>query len=257
MMPFSDDLLRCFSPQAKVIYLPTVASTNDTAHNLSFRHGDLILAEQQEAGRGQQGNSWVSEPGRNLTFSLVLEPRFLPADRQFQLLEAVSLGVTDALAEFDIKPSIKWPNDILIDGRKVAGILIEHDLRGMELVRSIVGIGLNVNQEVFPVEIPAPISMAQAAGRMFDRAEALGVLCRCICDRYRSLEQGETDRLNTDYHARLYRLNEPAHYRTPEEGFFTGIIRHVGSFGELYVERPGGEVKSYLFKEIEFLPEGK
>ena len=252
-MEFPNDLLRCFSPQAKVVYLPVTASTNDAAHDPALRHGDLVLAERQESGRGQQGNIWDSEPGQNLTFSLMLEPKFLPADRQFRLLEAVSLGVTDALTGFGLSPCIKWPNDILIGGRKVAGILIEHDLRGMKLVRSIVGIGLNVNQEVFPSEIPAPVSMVQATGRLFDRAEVLGSLCRCICDRYRSLEQDEADRLDAAYHALLHRLNEPAPYRTPEEGSFTGILRRVGSSGELYVEHPGGEVKSYLFKGIEFL----
>ena len=241
---------QCFSPQSRFVYLPVVASTNDVARDPALRHGDLVVAGQQQRGRGQQGNAWWSEPERNLTFSLVLEPQFLPAGLQFQLLEAVSLGVADALAGFGLDPRIKWPNDILIDGGKVAGILIEHDLSGMKLVRSIVGIGLNVNQKRFPPELPAAVSMAQVAGRTFDRAKVLESLCCCICHHYHALEQGETDRLAHDYHARLYRLNEPATYRTPADGLFTGILRGVGEAGELQVEHADGRVREYLFKEI-------
>ena len=113
--------------------------------------GTVIVAEEQTSGRGQRANLWVTEPKKNLTCSYILKPVFLAAKDQFMLSTAVALAVFDTASEFlptnEVK--IKWPNDVLVDGKKVAGILIENSLRGMNLENSIIGIGLNVNQVDF------------------------------------------------------------------------------------------------------------
>ena len=148
-------------------------STNDDARDAKYRHGDIVWAERQTAGRGQRGHKWSSAEGLNLTFSLVLEPRFLPAGEQFLLNEAVALALTDTFAQFGIAARIKWTNDIYAGDKKLVGILIEHSYSGQTLARTIVGIGINVNQTEFDPALPNPVSMAMVAGRTFDRGEVL------------------------------------------------------------------------------------
>ena len=138
-------------------------STNDDARDAKYRHGDIVWAERQTAGRGQRGHKWSSAEGLNLTFSLVLEPRFLPAGEQFLLNEAVALALTDTFAQFGIAARIKWTNDIYAGDKKLVGILIEHSYSGQTLARTIVGIGINVNQTEFDPALPNPVSMAMVA----------------------------------------------------------------------------------------------
>lgn len=237
----------------RIDYRPVVVSTNDLARDPSLGHGDVVVAEEQTAGRGQKGNRWASEPGRNLTFSVVLTPDFLPAGEQFALLQAVSLAVADTLDDEGIEAQIKWPNDIYADGRKIAGLLIENDVCGNNLSRSIVGIGLNVNQVSFPPELPNPTSAALYTSREHDRATLLEAFCSHLAERFRLLAQGETDVLARDYHARLFRLGAQHRFRTPGGDPFPGTILDVGEGGELLIESPGGKVSSFLFKEVEFL----
>ncbi len=234
--------------------LEEAASTNDIARGNAYLHGDVIVAESQSAGRGQQGNSWHSRPGENLTLSAVLTPSFLRAQAQFLLLEAVSLAVAGTLEHYGLEAHIKWPNDIYLGDNKVAGLLIENDICGDAIARTIAGIGLNINQDVFPASLPNPTSMRLAAGRRFDREEVLRSLCANLASRYRMLEEGHAGEIERDYRARLYRIGMPAQYRTAADGRFIGIIRGVAPTGELAVEHlPGGGTKSYLFKEIEFV----
>ena len=126
------EILAQFARQAGVTIdiLEQTDSTNNRAAESRYGAGDVVIAERQEAGRGQRGNSWSSTPGENLTFSVVLRPDFLPAERQFRISKAVALAVADTIAEAGLRPAIKWPNDIYIGDRKVTGILIENDLMG-------------------------------------------------------------------------------------------------------------------------------
>ena len=167
-------------------------STNDDARDAKYRHGDIVWAERQTAGRGQRGHSWTSAEGENLTFSLVLEPRFLPVGEQFLLSEAVALALTDTFADFGIDTRIKWTNDIYVGDRKLVGILIEHSYTGPTLGRSVAGIGINVNQRVFDPALPNPVSLAQAGGRKFNRSRLLETfLVRCL-RRYAQLDEIRT-----------------------------------------------------------------
>mgnify|MGYP003306329259 FL=1 len=230
-----------------------ITSTNDEARNPRYTHGDIITAEFQTAGRGQRGNRWSSRVGENLMLSLVLEPTFLHASRQFLLSEAVALGLVDTLAEFGIGAQIKWTNDIYVGGRKICGVLIEHDLRGAHLARTIVGIGLNINQAEFDPALPNPTSMCLLAGRKFDREEVLQTLASKIMARYDQLAEGASEQLQSDYHALIYRRDEVHTYRLPDGTPFEGTIRRVEADGTLIVEHSDGSEQGYLFKQIEFV----
>ncbi len=234
-------------------HLPTTTSTNDDARDGRYAHGDIIWAEHQSAGRGQRGHRWSSAEGENLTFSLVLEPRFLPAGEQFLLCEVVALALTDTLSRFGITARIKWTNDIYVDDKKVVGILIEHNLAAGYLARTIVGIGLNVNQMEFDPELPNPASMAQIAGRKFDRREVLECLAECCAARYAQLERGEKEALQADYRIRMYRLGERHPYRLPDGTRFMATLEGVQPSGELLLRRDDGTLSGYLFKEVEFV----
>lgn len=236
----------------QVTYLAETPSTNDAARGGGFGEGDIVIADRQSAGRGQRGNRWESGEGENLTFSMMLNPSFLPIPDQFLLSETVSLAIADTLEIYGLRARIKWPNDIYIDGRKVAGILIENDIKGTTICRSIVGVGLNVNQTVFSAALPNPGSMKMSAERKFDRAEVLENFIAAFRARYRSLSEGDANGVETDYHARLYRRGEPTVFSLPGGTQFTGIIQSVHRSGELIVTHPDGRRAGYFFKEIEF-----
>lgn len=235
-----------------VLIYKSLPSTNSEARKPGYRHGDAIIAREQTAGRGQRGNKWSSNPGENLTFSLVWEPTFLEAKRQFLLSEAVALALVDTLRAYDLRPKIKWTNDIYVGNRKICGILIEHDL-GTEgkLARTIVGIGLNINQKEFAEWVPNPTSMALLAGRTLDLNEVFQRLYDALEARYSQL-QSDPAAIEKEYGQLLYRLEELHTYALPNGKRFAGVIRGVRSSGELLVESEG-MVVPYLFKEIEFI----
>ncbi|MBQ2008712.1 MAG: biotin--[Alistipes sp.] len=232
-------------------------STNDEATATQYVEGDIILAQCQTAGRGQRGHTWESREGENLTLSLLLEPQFLPPSEQFLISECVALGVCDALLHYGIEAQIKWTNDIYIGDRKLAGILIEHKLQGSALARTVAGIGLNVNQKAFSDDLPNPISMAQATGREFDREEVLQTVATSLMARYEQLREGGAKELQADYHQRLYRLGQEHCYALPDGSRFRGIIRGVEPTGALRIENERGELLSFLFKEVEFVIQGR
>ena len=232
-------------------------STNDDAKRPEYRHGDIVWAERQTAGRGQRGHSWTSPEGENLTFTLVLEPVFLPVGEQFLLSEAVTLALTDTFAAFGIDARIKWTNDIYAGDRKLVGILIEHNLTGDRLSRTIVGIGVNVNQTRFDPSLPNPSSMCLETGCEYDRQEVLHRLGDCLAARYEQLEKGDREALQADYRRRMYRLGERHRYRYPDGRTVEAVLRGVRPSGELLLELPDGRTEGYLFREIEFVIEGK
>ncbi len=231
----------------------SLTSTNDEAACPLYCEGDVILAQCQTAGRGQRGHTWESRQGENLTFSLLLEPTFLPPQEQFLISECVALGLCDALLHYGIEARIKWTNDIYVGDRKLAGILIEHKLQGSALARTVVGIGLNVNQREFSRDLPNPISMVQTAGREFDREQVLDRVAASLMARYGQLRDGEAEELQAEYHRKLYRLGEEHWYVLPDGERFRGTIRGVESSGTLRIETEGGEERKFLFKEVEFL----
>ena len=235
----------------------TLGSSNDEACKPQYKEGDIILAERQEAGRGQRGHRWESGVGENLTFTIVFEPEFLPPQHQFLISECVALAMCDAMAEFGIEARIKWTNDIYVGERKLAGILIEHKLQGATFSRTIAGVGLNVNQKEFSCDLPNPISMTQVAGREFDREEVLTSLASALMSRYEQLRAGEWEMLQREYHLRLYRRGEWHWYALPDGERFRGRILGVESTGALRIEMESGEEQVFLFKEVEFVIESR
>ena len=230
-----------------------LSSSNDEAFNPRYSEGDIVLVEHQTAGRGQRGHKWMGGDGENLMFTAVFEPKFLAPTKQFSLSEAVALALVDAMQEWGIEAKIKWTNDIYVGDKKLVGILIEHKLLEGRISRSIVGVGLNVNQEEFDISLPNPISMAQAMGHKFDREEVLCRLLECLQNRYAQLREGDFEALQQEYCRRLYRLDEEHLFALPNGNRFRGTIRGVESSGALLVEDESGNIGSYLFKEIEFV----
>lgn len=228
-------------------------STNDDAHDSRYGHFDVIWAEHQTAGRGQRGHSWHSTEGDNLTFSVVLTPTFLPIVEQFLLSEVVALALVATLRRYDIACSIKWTNDIYAGDKKITGVLIEHSLTGDRIARTIVGIGLNVNQRSFPSDLPNPTSMACERGTTFDRREVLDHLLEELSRLYGVLERGDKHAIEELYRSTMYHLDEPHTYAYPTGEQFTATIRGVRPSGELRLEHTDGTIREYAFKEVEFV----
>lgn len=234
-------------------YKSETTSTNDDARDAQYGHMDIIWAEHQTSGRGQRGHSWHSHSGENLTFSIVLTPTFLPATEQFLISEIAALALVDTLAHYGIACRIKWTNDIYAGDNKIVGILIEHALSGMNLSRTIIGIGLNVNQLSFPEDLPNPTSMAVERGTTFDRREILETFTAKMVSLYELLERGEKSAIESRYHTTMYHLNEEHIYALPDGTQFHATIRGVRSSGELRLEHRDGTISEYAFKEVEFV----
>jgi BirA family biotin operon repressor/biotin-[acetyl-CoA-carboxylase] ligase len=210
--------------------------------------GLVVIADYQEAGKGQGPNSWHSREGENLLMSLLLFPAFLSASDQFHLSRVVSLSICEVLDSLGASPSIKWPNDILCAGGKIAGILIEHGISGGTISHTIAGIGLNLNQSEFP-EFPYPASsLFLETGRETVPEELAELLVERIMIRYQKLREGEEHALEKEYLERLFRLGERSRFESGGIAF-EGIIRGLSEYGELLVEREG-ELASYGHGEI-------
>ncbi len=238
------------------ISLREIDSSNNYAKQLISAgkavHGTAVLAYYQKGGRGHAQNNWESEPGKNLLISLILFPRFLPAEHQFYLSKITSLALVDLLGEEMIPAGIKWPNDIYAGGKKVAGILIENSISGHYIHSTVAGVGLNLNQLVFSRHLPNPVSLRQITGKEYSidfMANRLKVIFR---EWYRQLKNGQTTAIDSAYYNNLSRLNQWALYKK-KDVVFEGRIRGIGEYGQLILEDRSGNLDEYLFKEIEFV----
>ena len=235
-----------------IYHLDITASTNDDARDEKYREGDVVWADFQTAGRGQRGHEWHSRKGENLTFSVVLEPSFVPIAEQFSVSEVVALSLVDMLAEYGIEAKIKWTNDIYVGDRKLVGILIEHSLSSTALRRTIVGVGINVNQTEFDASLPNPVSMAQLLGRELSVEDVLQNFLGYLQRNYELLREGQ-NLLHDKYNSLLYRRDEWHTYALPNGEKFSAAIRGTAPSGALQLEDKWGATKEYLFKEVEFV----
>lgn len=244
-----------------LLHLPSVDSTNTYAKALISKSspidGTVILADEQFAGRGQAGTQWASEPNKNLTFSLIYHTGFLPATEQFYLSMAVASGLRDAVQELldgqgiqQALVHIKWPNDILVEGKKIAGILLENTISGMYLNYSVIGIGLNVNQTDFPEGIVA-VGLKRKDGPDLDLNKVLNALLVSIERHFLQLKERKYEKLRTEYLQHLYRLGEESRFGSDSDVFYGKIIG-VDPSGKLRIETQQG-TRSFGFKEIRFL----
>lgn len=236
--------------------LLTTNSTNDYARDMLGgdlpEEGLVIVAGEQKKGRGYGSNTWYSGRGKNLLFTVVLYPDFVAANQQFLISKTISLGLFDYLSDYISDVSIKWPNDIYVEDRKIAGILIENDLVGSVLKDSIVGIGLNLNEDQFPGDIPNPVSLRQMVEKKLHLKRELRKVCAHLDRRYRMLAQGKVDRINRDYHKHLFRLNDMSWYQSGGQTFRAKIVG-VSDYGQLILENESGKTLEYNFKEVEFM----
>jgi BirA family biotin operon repressor/biotin-[acetyl-CoA-carboxylase] ligase len=234
-------------------YKEQTASTNDDARSEELRHMDVVWAEYQTAGRGQRGHTWHSSEGENITLSVVLEPTFLPIVEQFLLSEIAALALVDTMRDYGIECRIKWTNDIYVGDNKLVGILIEHSLIGDKLSRTIVGMGINVNQHEFPTDIPNPTSMALERGIRFDRKEVIERLMSHLDKWFELLRSGEKSYVEQRYREQMYHLDEEHTYAYPTGEHFRATLRGVRASGELRLEHEDGIIREYAFKEVEFV----
>jgi len=242
----------------KIIELKSTLSTNSFAKELLSREkvqeGTVIYALEQISGRGHGNNLWESEAGKNLTFSLVLYPDFLAAREQFMITKVVSLGLIDFLKSFyNIRQiRIKWPNDIYAGLKKIAGVLIESDIVGSNIVHTITGIGLNLNQELFLSDAPNPVSVRNLIHENSDISISLDSVLYSIGLRYNQLREGEYRKLNSDYLENLLFYNK-IHKYISGGNTFKGVITDVDQYGKLQILSEKGELRSFGMKEIAFV----
>ena len=232
----------------------------DSTNNVLLRHiGDydnlsVVAAVKQTAGRGQRGNRWVSAPGDNLTFSLLLKPERLPVREVMALTCLATLAVRDVLREEGVPAVIKWSNDIYVGKRKICGMLVENGLDGADIAWSVIGIGINLNQTDFPGEVMNATSLKRLTGRSYDPVQFLETVCAGLERWLPDLDtQDGRNGLREAYERDLFQKGSPAPYRdrtTGEE--FTGIIRGITPEGLLRIEAEGRE-RTFGFKEISYI----
>jgi len=240
-----------------IIRLHSVDSTNNHAKwllkkNKSLAEGTVIIADSQEQGRGQYGNNWVTESGKNLTFSIILYPKFLKASEQFLLNQAICLGLVECIqTKVSQQVSIKWPNDILVERKKVCGILIENNIMKDALSESIIGIGLNVNQTDFPISVLNATSLKLISNNNIDLEELLQELLGCIEKYYLKIMHGQKDFIREHYLQILYQYKKNSDFRINNE-VVQGVIEGVNQLGQLEITI-NGERKVFNNKEVAFL----
>jgi BirA family biotin operon repressor/biotin-[acetyl-CoA-carboxylase] ligase len=220
--------------------------------NEDIPEGTVVYTGFQTAGKGQVGNKWESEMGKNLLFSIILYPGSVSPDDQFVISMTISLGISDLIDKYYSGCRIKWPNDIILNDRKVAGILIENSLSGSLIKSSVAGIGLNVNQENFPENIPNPGSLKQITGVEYDLKVLLKELLHTLDKRYKTMLYGDRNIIRQEYVSKLYRLNEWHSYRSAGS-VFKGRITDISDKGLLMIENPEGKIMTFSFKELDYL----
>lgn len=238
-----------------LIYLPECHSTNDIASDLikqkNITEGSVVITDHQISGRGQPGNSWESNPAKNLTFTIVLMPEFLSPDRIFYLNIISSLALLDYLIGLDENSfHIKWPNDIYYENNKIAGILIENNINSSVIVSSVVGIGFNVNQEKFQDSYNAR-SLKMIFRKDFKLNRVFNEIIQKFEKRYLQLQSNQFSRLKSAYLKNLYWLGESHHFHS-QGGSFKGIIKGIDDLGRIVIEKEN-DIKKFDFQEIKFV----
>lgn len=249
------------SPERFPVPLIHISETNSTNNYLQtlctqqkVEELTTVVADFQTSGRGQRGNSWESEPLKNLLFSFVLFPDFLEARCQFLISQIISLAIKEELDTYTDDVSIKWPNDIYWKEKKICGILIENDLMGRNISQSIAGIGININQEKFHSPAPNPVSLYQITGKQYDTFEVLKNIMLRIQSYYSQLKKNDTSSIVAHYEKSLFR-KEGMHRYKDADGEFLARIVCVEPEGRLILEDEMLAKRGYMFKEIEYLLE--
>ncbi|MBQ7741361.1 MAG: biotin--[Bacteroidaceae bacterium] len=255
--------------EQRTVKIVRVAETDSTSRAIvrrieELKNGEIgvLLADYQTAGRGQQGNSWESERGKNLLFSVMLWPQGVEVRRQFRLSQAMAVAVRDALASYADGFTIKWPNDIYYGNKKVSGTIIETTWKGEMVDRCVLGVGINVNQREFHSDAPNPVSMCQIIGCEVNREELLDRVLERFVALYEQLtgyrptpspshEGRGNDEIACAYASHLF-WREGMHRYCDADGEFEAEVVDVAADGHLTLRDTEGRERKYYFKEVRF-----
>lgn len=242
----------------KIIKLNATNSTNsflkELGQNTTIENFTVVVTSEQKKGRGQQENQWISEPFKNLTFSVFTNDFDLEIKNQKYLNFAISLAVFNTLSSYNVANlSIKWPNDILSANKKICGILIENNIKGTKINSSIIGIGLNVNQESFPDALKNVSSLKNVCTIEFDLDLLLASIIENLKQTIYVLSLKEYSKLETDYLNALYKKEIPSMFKDKNGILFMGKIKGVSNYGNLQVEIQDETIKEFGIKEISFV----
>jgi BirA family biotin operon repressor/biotin-[acetyl-CoA-carboxylase] ligase len=238
------------------IKLDAIDSTNNYAMNLVkegwTKNLACIWARDQFQGKGQRGNTWLSEAGKNLTCSIIFFPESLDAAHNFYISMAVCLAAKKFLQASCQNVQIKWPNDLYLADKKTGGILIENTLEKENIRSSIIGVGINLNQKEFSADIPNPTSVLLNSGKELDIEKSVLALYSSIIESLKKLDLGLFNEIKHSYLQNLYGLGVQLSFRDLQ-GEFKGIIQGVEDTGELVIKDPEGKQRKYAFKEVEMI----
>lgn len=233
----------------EIIHLTDITSTNDYLLSLKREEDIVAVSDYQTHGKGMGTNRWESEPGKNLLFSILIHPTWIPVNQQYLLSMAEAIALCDTLREITSDITIKWPNDIYWKDKKISGTRIDVNLSGGVLADMVIGTGINVNQTVFLSDAPNPVSLKQITGADHDREMLLNNILARFQPLLQLLQEGETEKIVKMYHERLYRKEGMYSYQD-DNGTFMAAIDYVEPNGMLHLTLEDGTKRAYMFKEV-------
>lgn len=241
----------------KIIKLDAIDSTNsflkEMAHSNSLENFTIVTAREQKKGRGQMGTSWVSEPDKNLLCSVYVTFDGFPVSHQVLINYAVSLAVVSTLEKLNVpKLAIKWPNDILSSNQKLCGVLVENVMQKKEIKSAIIGIGLNINQQLFPNNILNATSILNVTGKKITVDKVLELLIDELKIYISYITNSTTNILKKSYLGKLYKKNIPTMFKNSQNVLFMGKIIGVSPLGKLQIELEDETINEFEIKEVSF-----
>ena len=241
----------------KIIKLDAIDSTNDFLKNLSNQNETqnftIVTAETQTKGKGQMGSKWISESGKNLIVSVLEKNTLQNINQIFDLNVVVAVSILQAVETFKIKNlSIKWPNDIMAGNKKIGGILIENVIKPNNIIYSIIGFGLNVNQTNFD-DLPNASSLKNITNKTFEKELILIKIVEFLEKNINILKNNQQNQLWELYHKLLYKKNKIMAFEDQNNEKFMGIIQKVTTSGKLVLMKENDVLQEYDVKEIKML----
>jgi len=240
----------------KIIYIRETSSTisfiKDLRQSIDVEEGTVVWTDFQTSGKGQRGNTWESENGKNLLFSTILYPGFIQANEPFLISQIVSVAIKNILDTYVSGISVKWPNDIYWKDKKICGTLIENTIVGNVITASEIGVGININQETFIGNLPNPVSLKQITNKNYDRTE---IMTRIIEELEKLYNRAKTDKqpIVDSYKKSLYRGNGFFAYKDNQGVLFNACIENIEQSGILVLKTDEGIIRKFAFKEVRFL----
>ena len=244
--------------EVKFIHFEEIDSTNSYARREASRLWSespdsrifVVTAEEQTSGRGQRGTVWQSCKGMNLLMTIAVRPHSLAIDSCYALSVAAALALKESMQTFGLTTTLKWPNDLYCNGRKLAGILLESDWEGDKVAQAFIGIGLNINQTLFDEMSRRPTSMSLVCGKNFNIEEVKDSIVAKFIEYYTRITQGEQKALFEEYEKSLMGYNTPLLYRDAN-GEFSATVHGVLNDGRIVLKCDDGTLRNYWFKEVE------